>query len=141
MAKTRVSDDTILAQIPAAKRRAERSRRSQPHAAEARYERAGRRLHLTLTNGAVIVLPVSLIPSLRAKADRDLAEVTVGPAGVGLRWERLDEDLSVSGLLRFVVGSRMLLRASGAAGGGARSLAKIRAARLNGAKGGRPRGS
>src|SRR5689334_17152424 len=117
MAKTRMSDDTILAQIPTARRRAERSRKSQPHAAEARYERAGRRLHLTLTNGAEIVVPVSLIPSLRAKADVDLADVTVGPAGVGLHWERLDEDLSVSGLLRFVVGSRALLRASGAAGG------------------------
>jgi len=141
MAKSSIKDSAILAQIPAAKLRAARSLRSQPHAAEVRYERVGRRLCLTLTNGAVIVLPVDLLPSLRSAADRDLVEVTIGPAGVALRWERLDEDLTVSGLLRFVVGSRTLLRASGAAGGGARSAAKVRAARLNGAKGGRPRGS
>lgn len=134
-----VSDREVLAQIPAARRRAARARASQPHVARARYERAGRQLHLTLTNGTALALPVDLVGTLRGWDDTDLAEVTVGAAGVGLRWPRRDADLSIAGLLHSAFGARTLLRASGAAGGAARSAAKAAAARRNGRKGGRPR--
>lgn len=139
MAKQRVPDAAVLAQIPAARRRTERARTNEPHVARATYERAGRQLHLTLSNGTALALPVSLIGSLERWDDADLAEVTVGIAGVGLRWPRRDEDLSAAGLLRAAFGSQSLLRASGAAGGAARSPAKAAAARRNGSKGGRPR--
>ena len=141
MAKHTVSDAEVLAQVRAARQRARRALRTQPHATRARYERSRRRLHIGLTNGAAFVIPVDLIAALRDASDRDLAEVKVGTAGVGLHWERLDADLSVAGLARVALGAQVLLRAAGSAGGAARTSAKGRAARLNGLKGGRPRKS
>jgi hypothetical protein len=91
-----------------------------------------------LSNGATLLVPVDLIASLRHASDAELADVRVGPAGLGLQWKRLDEDLSIAGLARVVLGREVLLSASGAAGGAARSAAKSRAARANGRKGGRP---
>ena len=134
-----ITDGDILAQLPAARQRARRARLSQPHASAVRFERSGRRLHVTLSNGAVLTIPVELIASLRNATDRELAAVSVGAAGIGLHWEALDEDLTIAGLTRIALGDRTLLRASGSAGGSARSAAKIRAARRNGRKGGRPR--
>ena len=136
MANRLVPDEDILAQIPAARRRAH-----DPHpiAAKARYERAHRRLQVTLTNGATLLVPIDLIASLRLASDPELADVRVGVAGVSLRWDRLDEDLSISGLARVAFGPQVLLRASGAAGGASRTKAKVQASRANGLKGGRPR--
>ena len=139
MAKHLMTDDDILAQVPAARQRARRARLSHPHAAAVRFEQAGRRLHVQLTNGAALVIPVRLVVSLRDATDQDLATVSVGAAGIGLRWEGLDQDLTIAGLAKVALGSQVLLRASGAAGGAARTPAKIRAARRNGRKGGRPR--
>lgn len=134
-----LTDGAILAQIPAARRRARRAQISQPLATAARFERSGRRLHVTLSNGAEVVIPVELIASLRNASDQELATVSVGAAGIGLRWEALDEDLTIAGLAKIVLGTRTLFRASGSAGGSVRTPAKIRAARRNGRKGGRPR--
>lgn len=136
MARRMIRDEDILAQVPAARRRAQAAH---PIAAKVRFERAHRRLHVTLTNGASLIVPIDLIASLRRASDLDLAEVSVGVAGVGLRWERLDEDLSISGLARVALGRQVLLRASGAAGGDSRTAAKVQASRVNGLKGGRPR--
>ena len=136
MARRVIRDEDILAQIPAARRR---GNASHPVAATARYERAHRRLHVTLTNGATLLVPIDLIASLSRATDLDLADVSVGVAGVGLRWDRLDEDLSMSGLARVALGPQVLLRASGAAGGASRTAAKSQASRINGLKGGRPR--
>lgn len=136
MARRMVSDNEILEQIPAARRRAQHTH---PAAVKARYDQPTRRLHVTLTNGATLVVPIDLIASLRRAADQELAAVTVGVAGVGLRWEDLDEDLSIGGLARVALGRQVLLRASGAAGGASRTAAKVQASRLNGLKGGRPR--
>lgn len=141
MPRPTLSDSEILAQIPAARRRAERLRLTTPHAERARYERRTRQLHILLTNGAALSIPVALIPGLRAAADKDLGEVVIGPAGVDLHWERLDADLTVAGLARLVLGTQSLLRAAGSAAGSVRTKAKARAARLNGRKGGRPRGA
>lgn len=139
MGKPTISDREILGQIPAARRRAQRALRTQPHAARVRYDRIHRTIQLTLTNGVALVVPVQLVEALHHATDRDLAEVAVGAAGVGLRWDRLDVDLSVAGLAQAALGRHTLLRAAGAAGGAARTPAKVRASRLNGRKGGRPR--
>ena len=48
---------------------------------------------------------------------------------------------TVAGLARMVLGTQGLLRAAGSVGGAVRTRAKARAARLNGRKGGRPRGA
>lgn len=136
MSKRKVTDSEILAQIPAARRRAVAA---EPRAVRVRYDRAGRRFAVTLTNGVVLTVPADLIASLRHAADSDLGTVRVGVAGLSLRWEPLDEDLSIAGLAAVAMGRGLLLRASGSAGGSARTPAKARAARENGKKGGRPR--
>lgn len=141
MAKSRITDEQILAQIPAAEARARRSLRTKPHAETARYERKRRVLHVALTNGSAFSVPVDLVPELSTASDAALAEVRVGPAGIGLHWDDLDADLSVAGLARLVLGTHTLLRAAGSAGGQSRSSAKAEAARENGKKGGRPRKS
>ena len=140
-AKHRITDEEILAQIPAAIARAKRSLRTQPHAASARFQRTTRTVQLRLTNGVSIAFPVSMIPELAHASDAALARIEVGPAGIGIHWPTLDVDLSVAGVVRAVIGSRALLQAAGAAGGRVRSRAKTIAARENGKKGGRPRGS
>ena len=139
MTRPSLSDRQVLAQVPAARRRATRARLSTPHADQVRYDQSNRRLHIRLTNGAALAIPIALVPSLRAASDRDLRDLTVGPEGVGLRWERLDADLTVASLVRLVLGTQVLLRVAGSVGGAARTTAKARAARLNGLKGGRPR--
>lgn len=61
--------------------------------------RTSQLLMVALHDGRVIGLPLSLFPILVAakKSDRDEMEV-VGD-GAGLRWHRLDVDLSVEGLI------------------------------------------
>jgi hypothetical protein len=113
--------------------------RTEPHANRARFDKGQRTLHVVLTNGAAFEVPVDLVSALAAASDKELAEVEVGPAGAGLRWESLDTDLSVATLASAALGATVLLRAAGSLGGSARTRAKKRAARLNGMKGGRPR--
>ncbi len=136
MAKWTLTDAEILAQIPAARRRAERSHAP---AVAARYDRAQRRLHVTLANGAALLVPVDLIPTLRRVSDAVLAQVEITPAGLGVEWPAINQDILITGLVRLALGRRMLLQASGAAGGASRSAAKAEASRVNGRKGGRPR--
>ena len=141
MARKRLTDEEVLAQIPAARARGERSLRTEPHAASARYDRATRTLVVMLTSGAGVVVPVAQVPWLADATDAQLARVEVSPMGVGLHWPALDADLTVASLVRYVFDRRTLARAVGAAGGRVRSEAKAEAARKNGAKGGRPRKS
>jgi hypothetical protein len=60
--------------------------------------------------------------------------------GFNLHWPALDVDLFVPALLAGVFGTRAwMARELARVGGQARSAAKTKAARANGAKGGRPR--
>jgi hypothetical protein len=58
--------------------------------------------------------------------------------GYGLHWEALDVDLSIPGLIAGIFGTRSYMARRA---GQATSPAKAAAARANGAKGGRPRGT
>lgn len=139
MVKSQMTDGQILAQIPLARKRALHSIRSEPHAASVNFKPTSRSLHVTLTNGAALTIPVELVSSLAHASNKELADVSIGPAGIALHWDKLDEDLSVAGLARLVLGDRVLLQASGSVGGSARTKAKAMASRRNGQKGGRPR--
>ena len=139
MARVALSEREVRTQLRSARRRTERSRRTSPVAQAVRFDSADRAVCIQLTNGAQMSLPTSLVPGLDGASVREVREVVVGPAGLGLRWERLDLDLSVASLVQVCFGAPLLLRAAGSAGGSARSPAKARAARLNGRKGGRPR--
>jgi hypothetical protein len=105
----------------------------------ARYESRGEALHLTFRGGGSMVIPRRLIPGLERAAAADLAAPAVSPAGDALFWPALVLDVYVPGLVERAFGSRLFAAATGRQGGERRSKAKAAAARLNGAKGGRPR--
>src|SRR6478609_9600011 len=81
MAKRRLSDAEILAQIPAARARERRERNQGLRASAARYDRATRRVVLELTNGCLFAFPVGGIPALQSGSASELAAVEIDPSG------------------------------------------------------------
>jgi hypothetical protein len=135
----RLTDEEILAQIPAARARAKRESQSGIRALDASYDAERRLVVIHLKNGSFFGFPPDLAQGLRGASDEQLAEVEVTPSGDALHWETLDADFYVSALLTGVFGTKTWMRELGRAGGRVRSEAKSAAARRNGRKGGRPR--
>jgi len=114
--------------------------RGEPRAAAARYDAPSGRVEITLTNGCAFAFPARHAQGLSRATEAELVRVDVVGGGYALRWEDLDADLTVPGLLAGYLGSRQWMAEElGRTGGRASSPAKARAARENGRKGGRPR--
>jgi len=139
MGDNTLTDARILAQIPGARERGRVAKAVEPRASSARYSRVTGRVTVTLTNGAIFSFPARLAPGLGKASQSELSKVRVSPSGEGLFWEELDADLSVAGMLEAIMGTTRWMRVLGRSGGRSRSPAKARAARVNGAKGGRPK--
>jgi hypothetical protein len=135
----RLSDQEILAQIPAANMRAKIARQAGHRAVSARYDRSTKRIVAELSNGCSFAFPVSAVTALNGMSAAQLAHVTVSPAGSGLIWEAEDVDLSVPGLLLSSIGTDEGMRVLAQKGGQVTSAVKAKSSRANGAKGGRPR--
>lgn len=139
MAIRRLTDAEILRQIPPA-RVAERAARTRGHRARAvRFDRSTGRVVLELSSGVLFAFPIAGIPALRRATPAQLARVETNASGSTLRWDALDVDLSVAGLLLAAVDPAERRRYLASLAGHATSPAKAAAARTNGAKGGRPR--
>jgi hypothetical protein len=128
------------AEHEAAIARGKRTRSSPTAVLRARYDAKDDRLVLDLHNGARVALPVEAIDELRGRSARELANVEVSPARDGLLWRSIDVGIFAPGLLTDFFGSAVHAQL-GSVGGRRTSAAKARAARANGAKGGRPRAS
>ncbi len=76
---------------------------------------------------------------LKNTAVGDVAKISLLGPGSTLYWESLDVAHGLASLLKGVFGNRRWMSEIGKRGGAARSVAKTRAARKNGRKGGRPR--
>lgn len=126
------------AEIDAALERGRAARTSEPRAAAARYERASGRIVVELENGCTFAFPPHLAQGLEGASDAQLAAVEILGRGYGLHWEDLDVDLSLPGLMAGIFGTKAYMARRA---GQATSTAKAAAARVNGAKGGRPRKS
>ncbi|WP_304177603.1 DUF2442 domain-containing protein [Phenylobacterium aquaticum] len=124
------------AQIVAAEERGRIAAQVEPRAASARYDRRQGRIVVALTNGCTFAFPPRLAQGLEGATDEQLAAFEILGAGYGLHWESLDVDLSIPGLLAGLFGAKSYMARHA---GQARSPAKSAAARVNGAKGGRPR--
>ncbi|MEB2319541.1 MAG: DUF2442 domain-containing protein [Pseudomonadota bacterium] len=124
--------------IDAALERGCAARASEPRAVAARFDRASGRVIVDLENGCTFAFPPRLAQGLEGATDDQLASIELLGRGYGLHWEELDVDLSLPGLMAGIFGTKawMARRA-----GQATSPAKAAAARVNGAKGGRPRKS
>jgi hypothetical protein len=138
MAERRVMNAEIVAQIPAARKREARERRRGLRAVSARYHRATHRVVLELTNRYSFAFPVAAIRALNRATPAQLATVELDASGGALRWNSLDVDVSVPGLLLSALGVDERLRHLASLAGRVRTEAKARAARANGLKGGRP---
>jgi hypothetical protein len=62
-------------------------------------EFAGGELVVRLEDGRVVHVPMEWFPRLRDASPQDLADWRLIGHGVGIHWPKLDEDLSVRGLL------------------------------------------
>ena len=124
------------AEIDAARERGRQALAVEPRAIAARYDRRRRKIVVDLANGCSFAFPPALAQGLSDASEDELSAIEVLGLGSGLRWERLDVDLYVPGLLAGVFGTKVWLARKG---GAAISPAKSAAARANGAKGGRPR--
>lgn len=124
----------ILAQLPAARRRAAQERKDGLRATSVRYDRKEARLVLNLSNGFLLGVPIAALKHIASATPAQLSTVELSHGGGALRIDALDADYSVPGLV-----FSMTAREVGRKGGRARSAAKARASRANGAKGGRPR--
>ncbi len=124
------------AQIDAALERGKLALETEPRAATARYDRQLDRVIVDLTNGCTFAFPPRIAQGLETATADQLAEVEILGLGYGLRWEGLDVDLSLPGLMAGILGAKAYMARRA---GQASSPAKAAAARANGAKGGRPR--
>ena len=59
----------------------------------------GRTIYIELTDGRIIGFPADRFRILKAASDEDLKEVDLRLNGFALRWERLDEDITVPGVV------------------------------------------
>lgn len=130
----RPTEAQILAQLPDADARETAERTMGLRAAEVRYDRKSHRFVLELTSGYLVGVPTRALPHLAEATAAQLAEVKVDMGGSSIRIPALDADYSVPGLVLAITA-----RETGRRGGLVRSKAKSLAAKVNGAKGGRPR--
>jgi hypothetical protein len=124
------------AEIEAAEQRGKEYMESVQLANSARYDAATGRLIIELKNGSTFMVPAQLIQGLANATDAQRSEIEVWGEGYALRWESLDLDFTVPGLVSGIFGTRKYMASLA---GRAKSPAKAAAARINGAKGGRPR--
>lgn len=71
---------------------------SDPMAADVRFDHE--MMHVRLTDGREISVPLEWFPKLRDAKERQRKKWRLIGKGVGIHWEELDEDISVSALLR-----------------------------------------
>ena len=59
----------------------------------------GRTIYIEIHDGRIVGFPADRFRRLHAATDELLKEVTVEVDGFALRWEKLDEDITVPGIL------------------------------------------
>jgi hypothetical protein len=142
MAKWKARTDVNLdREIDAARSRSQIVSGEGPRALGARYDPATQRIDIELADGCLFAIPVSQIQGLDGASPAELERVEVAGEGYALHWDGLDVHFTVAGLLAGRLGSQLWMRQHAQRAGSVRSKAKAAAARRNGMKGGRPKGS
>jgi len=95
-------------------------------------------LIVRLSNGRRLVLPIEDLQGLTNATHEQIQNYELLGRGTGIGFPELDADLYVPALIEGVYGNRRWMAQLGKKGGSAKSDAKRRAAKANGAKGGRP---
>jgi hypothetical protein len=130
-----------LARVEEAQARGQIEQASRLRASSAHYDTRKKLIVIALENGSSFSFPPQLVQGLGNAQASELTDIEISPLGTGLHWPKLDADLTVEGLLAGLFGSRSWMRTHAGKAGRVRSIAKAQAAKVNGAKGGRPRKS
>jgi hypothetical protein len=134
-----LTDEASDREIEHARRHSKILDPNEPKAVRARYNRSTGRIELELRDGCLFAFPAQSTQGLRNQPPDLVAKVEIWGNGYALRWDALDVDYTVPGLLAGRLGTKLWMREHARAAGSVRSEAKARAARRNGRKGGRPR--
>jgi len=126
-------------EIDAAFRRRDRRLATEPLAISVRYIPTRNRVVVEMNNGASLVIPRQLLQGLSDASPSQLRNAIVSGRGTTLSWPDLDADFTIMSLLHGVYGGKKWTSELARRAGATTSEAKARAARINGAKGGRPR--
>lgn len=140
MVERSYTDRELLAQYERAVEAERVADRTEPRARSVRYERETGRIVVELKSGAAFAVPAATLPELDGATPEALERVEPIAGGEGIGWEALDVHVSVPGILAKLLGPE-LVRAFARVGGRSTSERKAAAARENGRRGGRPRGS
>lgn len=127
------------AEIDAAFGRRDRRLSTEPLALSVRYIPARNSIVIEMNNGASLVIPRQLLQGLEDASPSQLRNACVSGRGTSVSWPDLDADFTIMSLLHGVYGGNKWMSELARHAGAARSKAKTKAARINGAKGGRPR--
>jgi hypothetical protein len=128
---------TTDAEIDAALERA-KSHANDPLAQTVEHIPILRLLIIGLSNQRRLVLPIEDLQGLGNATHQQLQNYELLGLGTGISFPDLDVDLYVPALIEGVYGNRRWMARLGSRGGKAKTEAKRKAARTNGAKGGRP---
>lgn len=133
------SEEEFLKELEEATRRGEESLEKEPRAESIKFDEEENLIMLRLNSGCVFGFPPDLIKELQNAEPNEIAQAELTPLGTGVFWENLDADYTVTGLLNGIFGTKAWMKELGRSGGRRKSEAKAEAARINGAKGGRPK--
>jgi hypothetical protein len=111
----------------------------EPLATTVKYVPSLKLLVVGLSNGRRIVLPIEDLQGLGRATAKQLQNHELLGRGTGINFPDLDTALYVPDLIEGVYGTRRWMAQLGTKGGRAKTAAKRRASRANGAKGGRPK--
>ena len=56
-------------------------------------------MHVLLTDGRIISVPIIWFPSLHHASSREREKYEIGGGGISLHWPEIDEDISVANLM------------------------------------------
>jgi Protein of unknown function (DUF2442) len=141
MRTTKTRRPLTNAQIDAAFRRRERRLTREPLATSVRYVPTRDSVVVQMNNEASLIIPRRLLQGLGDASVSELRNACVSGRGTSVSWPALDADFTIVSLLHGVYGGKKWMSELARHAGKATSEAKAKAARINGAKGGRPRNS
>jgi hypothetical protein len=111
---------------------------TEPRAVSAHYDRAADLIVARLRSGVFFIFPRTFVPGLKGARRSQIEHMELVGNGASLEWPDVDDGIDLVHLIERSIGLKTTVSA-GRNGGRAKTKAKAAAARVNGAKGGRPK--